>query len=331
MATPNKPSRKDQILQSLARMLETSPGARITTAALAKEVGVSEAALYRHFPSKARMFEGLIKFIEDTLFVRFNRILADEEQAEKRCEQIIFLLLTFADKNPGITRILIGDALAGETDRLRVRVAQIFDRIEAQLKQVLREAQIREGLKPPISPAILANLLLAWTEGKITEYVRSEFSRSPVENWEQQWDYIRAGLLVPVSQSQDEQTLTTSPASTATADTKPQETQADQAPAKSPEAESNTDAKPVESPSEQKLADGPTTAPDTDPKTDESQKWQPPGQNSEPAPAGQARPDQSQRELKPDSSDPDAWRPPHVDKNRDDDSDNPKEEEFDVS
>jgi TetR/AcrR family transcriptional regulator len=201
MATTSKPSRKEQILQSLARMLETSPGERITTAALAREVGVSEAALYRHFPSKARMFEGLIKFIEDTLFTRFNRILTDEESAVSRCEQILFLVLTFADKNPGITRILCGDALAGETERLRTRVSQIFDRIESQLKQVLREAQIRESLKPTISSAILANLLLAWCEGRMSQYVRSEFKRSPVENWETQWEYVRANLLVPITVS----------------------------------------------------------------------------------------------------------------------------------
>jgi len=198
MATTRKPSRKEQILQSLARMLENSPDERITTAALAREVGVSEAALYRHFPSKARMFEGLIKFIEDTLFTRFTRILADESSAEKRCEQVLFLVLTFAEKNPGITRIMAGDALAGETDRLRTRVAQIYDRIEAQLKQILREAQIREGLKPSVSAASLANLLLAWCEGRMNEYVRSDFKRSPLDNWDNQWDYLRSNLLVPV-------------------------------------------------------------------------------------------------------------------------------------
>src|SRR5690554_2028561 len=110
-----KTSRKEQILQSLAEMLEKAPGERITTAALARQVGVSEAALYRHFPSKARMFEGLIKFIEDTLFVRINRIMQEEQSTQRRCERILTLLLTFAEKNPGMTRLLTGDALAGET------------------------------------------------------------------------------------------------------------------------------------------------------------------------------------------------------------------------
>jgi len=200
MTKTSQPSRKEQILQSLAHMLETSPGQRITTAALAEAVGVSEAALYRHFPSKARMFEGLIGFIEDTLFTRFNLILSDENGTEQRCEQILFLVLTFADKNPGITRILAGDALAGESERLRSRVAQIFDRIEAQLKQVLREAPIREEMKASIAPAALANLLLCWCQGRMNEYVRSEFQRSPLDNWDSQWAYLKHNLLIPQSQ-----------------------------------------------------------------------------------------------------------------------------------
>jgi|TARA_B100002003_G_scaffold251744_1_gene297141 TetR/AcrR family transcriptional regulator len=197
MAGTNKFSRKDQILQALARMLENSPGERITTAALAREVGVSEAALYRHFPSKARIFEGLIKFIEDTLFSRITRIIQEEESAAIRCEKILTLLLTFADKNPGMTRLLTGDALAGETERLRARIAQFFGRVESQLKQILREAQIRENLKPPVSPATLANLLLASCEGRLAQFVRSEFQMSPIENWETQWGYLEANLLAP--------------------------------------------------------------------------------------------------------------------------------------
>jgi TetR/AcrR family transcriptional regulator len=197
MDKTNKVSRKDQILQALARMLEAAPGQRITTAALAREVGVSEAALYRHFPSKARMFEGLIKFIEDTLFARITRIINEEESAEIRCHNILLLLLTFCDKNPGMTRLLTGDALAGETERLRERIAQFFNRLEAQLKQVLREAQIRENLKTTISPTVLANLLLASTEGRLAQFVRSEFKVSPLDNWDTQWDFLSKNLLEP--------------------------------------------------------------------------------------------------------------------------------------
>lgn len=199
MDKANKVSRKDQILQALARMLETAPGQRITTAALAREVGVSEAALYRHFPSKARMFEGLIKFIEDTLFARITRIINEETSAEIRCHNILLLLLTFCDKNPGMTRLLTGDALAGETERLRERIAQFFSRLESQLKQVLREAQIRENLKTTVSPTVLANLLLASAEGRLAQFVRSEFKDSPLDNWDTQWDFLSKNLLEPYS------------------------------------------------------------------------------------------------------------------------------------
>ncbi|MCV6622446.1 MAG: nucleoid occlusion factor SlmA [Cellvibrionaceae bacterium] len=190
----NKTSRRQQILQALAHMLEASPGARITTAALAREVGVSEAALYRHFPSKSKMFEGLIEFIEETLFSRINLILSEQPNALAACDKILYLLLTFTERNPGITRILTGDALAGETDRLRARVAQLYDRLETQLKQVLREAEVREGLRPSITVGAAANLLMATAEGRIAQFVRSEFKRSPTENWQDQWAVLTQGF-----------------------------------------------------------------------------------------------------------------------------------------
>ena len=201
MDKQSKISRKDQILQSLARMLENSPGERITTAALAKEVGVSEAALYRHFPSKARIFEGLIKFMEETLFLRISRILKEESSAELRCQKILTLLLTFSQKNPGITRLLTGDVLSGETERLRERIVQFYNRLESQLKQILREAQVRENLKPAISPTALANLLLAVVEGRLVQFVRSEFKNQPLDNWDLQWELLSRNILVPFSKS----------------------------------------------------------------------------------------------------------------------------------
>ncbi len=189
-----KVSRRQQILEALARMLEASPGERITTAKLAKEVGVSEAALYRHFPSKSKMFEGLIEFIEDTLFSRISMIVKEEQQAVVRCEKILSLLLAFTERNPGITRILTGDALAGETERLRTRVAQLFDRVETQLKQVLREAEINEGIRTTMPTAVAANLLLSAAEGRICQFVRSEFKRKPTENWQDQWSLLMTGF-----------------------------------------------------------------------------------------------------------------------------------------
>lgn len=191
----NKASRRQQILESLAHMLEASPGARITTAALAREVGVSEAALYRHFPSKSKMFEGLIEFIEDTIFTRISMILSEEPGALRRCEKILLLLLTFTERNPGITRLLTGDALTGETERLRDRVMQLFERVETQIKQVLREAELREGLRPNLPLAAAANLLMASAEGRITQFVRSQFRRKPTEHWAEQWPVLVEGLM----------------------------------------------------------------------------------------------------------------------------------------
>ncbi|USE36893.1 nucleoid occlusion factor SlmA [Endozoicomonas sp. SCSIO W0465] len=187
MDMSQKISRKQQILEALAHMLETAPGTRITTSALAKEVGVSEAALYRHYPSKAKMFEGLIEFIEETLFSRIALILSEESHVVARCEKILLLLIGFCEKNPGLTRILTGDALAGETERLRQRMIQLFDRMETQLKQTLREAEIKEGVRTRMTVSVTANLMLASAEGRIAQYVRSEFRRKPTENWADQW------------------------------------------------------------------------------------------------------------------------------------------------
>ncbi|MBR9866719.1 MAG: nucleoid occlusion factor SlmA [Oceanospirillales bacterium] len=185
-----KPSRREQILQSLAMMLESDPGARITTAALARHVGVSEAALYRHFPSKARMFEGLISFIEDTIFSRINIITGSDANAMKQCEQILTLLLAFVEKNPGMARILTGDALSGETDRLRQRINQFFERMETQLKQILRTAEQIEGLRTQLPTGATANLMLACAEGRIRQFVRSEFKARPTINWADQWGVL---------------------------------------------------------------------------------------------------------------------------------------------
>lgn len=195
MNTNNKKPRRQQILEALAHMLEVSPGARITTAALAREVGVSEAALYRHFPSKSKMYEGLIEFIEETLFSRISIINADSQTGLERCEKVLSLLLTFSERNPGITRILTGDALAGETERLRVRVAQLFDRLETHLRQIFRDAELREGMHFGMSVAETVALLMAVVDGKLSLYVRSEFKRSPTESWTQHWHHLVHGIV----------------------------------------------------------------------------------------------------------------------------------------
>ncbi len=194
MPETRKSPRRQQILEALARELEIRPGARITTARLAKVVGVSEAALYRHFPSKAKMFEALIEFAEESVFGLANRIVGEESDATRRCERILTMLLAFSDRNPGITRVLLGEALVGEHERLRARVSQFFDRLETQLKQVLREGEQVTDLGLRASVAAIANLLMAVVEGRMTQFSRSDFEHSPMESWEQQWQALQAGL-----------------------------------------------------------------------------------------------------------------------------------------
>lgn len=190
-----KGERKQQILESLASMLESNAGQRITTAKLAAHVGVSEAALYRHFPSKKSMFEGLIDFVEQALLSRINLILEEQKDTLVRCQQILQLLLVFTERNPGITRILSGDALLGEDAALRGRVAALFNKIETQIKQVLREKQLREGQAFALDEAMLANLLLAIAEGRISQFVRSDFKTKPTHNFAEQWQFVAKQLL----------------------------------------------------------------------------------------------------------------------------------------
>ncbi|MFP8967950.1 nucleoid occlusion factor SlmA [Pokkaliibacter sp. CJK22405] len=200
---PRKGQAKQRILEALARMLEHAPGGRITTAALAQEVGVTEAALYRHFPSKTRMFEGLIDFVEESLFSRIGIILDRELSASSRCQQILTLILAFAEKNPGLAVLLAGEVLAGEDERLHQRIRQVYDRIETQLRQILREAELREQMRTLKSPTVCANLLMAVVEGRLRQFVRSAFSRSPTEHWPEQWVLLKAPLLRPVPSAAD--------------------------------------------------------------------------------------------------------------------------------
>ncbi len=168
-------------------MLESNPGSRITTAALAAEVGVSEAALYRHFPSKAKMLEGLIEFVEESLFSRISRLIAEEPTAQLRCKQFLWLLLSFSERNPGLARLLVGDALLGENDRLRGRIRQLFDRLETQLRLIMREWAVTRVPGPELGTTAGANLLLSAVEGRINQFVRSEFRALPTAAWNDQW------------------------------------------------------------------------------------------------------------------------------------------------
>jgi TetR/AcrR family transcriptional regulator len=194
MTTNNKLNRRQQILEVLASELETNPGARITTASLAKAVGVSEAALYRHFASKAKMFEALIDFAEESVFGLINKIVNNETDATVRCEKIIQLMLGFSEKNPGITRILIGDALLGENERLRTRVMQFFERLDTQFRQILREANLSGGPRSISNMEAASNQMLTHIEGKLSQFVRSSFTKKPTEHWADQWVAMRTGL-----------------------------------------------------------------------------------------------------------------------------------------
>ena len=167
--------RRLQILQTLAAMLQEPQAEKITTAALAARIGVSEAALYRHFSSKAQMYEGLIEFIEQTLFGLIARITADTASPSAQVEAIVAMLLNFAAKNPGMTRVLIGDALVHENERLQKRINQLHDRIEAQLRQCLRF----NGDKQSELSAPLANLLQCVVVGRWHQFAKSGFSRAP--------------------------------------------------------------------------------------------------------------------------------------------------------
>jgi TetR/AcrR family transcriptional regulator len=171
--------RKQQILETLAKMLESPKGEKITTASLAAKLDVSEAALYRHFANKAQMFEGLIEFIEASIFGVINKIMSEEPDGHKQVQLIISMLLRFAEKNPGMTRVLIGDALVNEDSALQVRINQLNERIEASLKQCLKIAVAQHGRK--ILPESDANLMMCYVLGRWQQFVRSGFKRKPGE------------------------------------------------------------------------------------------------------------------------------------------------------
>ncbi len=179
--------RKLQILQTVAAMLEQPKGEKITTAALAARLDISEAALYRHFASKAQMFEGLIEFIEQTVFSLINKISADESSGIKQAESTLAMLLGFAQKNRGMTRVLIGDALVNEDARLQQRINQLYDRLEATLKQSLRIAITQGALDEKTDVSAYANLLLCYVIGRWQQFGKSGFTKDPMAQWPQQW------------------------------------------------------------------------------------------------------------------------------------------------
>tara|TARA_B100001250_G_C19788628_1_gene785372 strand:- start:191 stop:781 length:591 start_codon:yes stop_codon:yes gene_type:complete len=192
ISTP-KINRRDQILKVLTIELEKKPGLPITTSSLANSVGVSEAALYRHFASKSKMFESLIKITEDSLFLLINKILDEEVDPTICCEKIIYIVLSFFEKNPGITRIFIGDILLGENQQLHSRATQFFEKIETQIRQILRESNLGNGPRPISDINAVSNQILTFIEGKLSQFVKSSFSKKPTEHFEVQWNVIKVG------------------------------------------------------------------------------------------------------------------------------------------
>lgn len=189
-----KTPRKQLILEALATELEKNPGSRITVAVLASATGITEAALYRHFASKAQMFDALIAFAEEAIFSRINQILDEEKDTSNRCSQIIYLLLGFTERNPGIARVLLGDALVGEEERLLVRVERFFNRLETQFRQVVRESRLRDGVSESLEAEDCADVMLGFVVGRMHRFLRSQFKKSPLENWEEQWGAIASVL-----------------------------------------------------------------------------------------------------------------------------------------
>jgi len=185
--------RRLQILQTLAEMLQQPQSEKITTASLAARLDVSEAALYRQFASKAQMFEGLIEFIEQTLFGLINKITSEEQNGLRQLDATLSMLLGFAQKNQGMTRVLIGDALVNEDDRLQARINQLHDRIEATLRQSLRIAMSQNELPNDTDASARANLIMCFVTGRWHQFAKSGFKRLPMEFWEAQRRELLAG------------------------------------------------------------------------------------------------------------------------------------------
>jgi len=182
---PKPGERRIQILQTLAAMLEQPGAERITTAALAARIEVSEAALYRHFASKAQMFEGLIEFIETSIFSLLNQIAESQDGSVQKVRHMVTVLLQFAQRNPGMSRVMVGDALVFENDRLEQRMNQFFERFESSLRQVLREqAQAQASLTPTVDAHVQASVLVSFVVGRLQRFARSGYKRLPTEHLE---------------------------------------------------------------------------------------------------------------------------------------------------
>ncbi len=186
-----KGERRLEILKALAQMLEQPKWGKITTAALAEKLDVSEAALYRHFASKAQMYEGLIEFVESSVFTLANKIAADEPEGRKQAAKLVEMLLAFAEKNPGMVRVMTGDALVGEHERLQARMNQFYERFEATLKQALRSPGADGGKKPgDAEVSAQAGSLMRYLIGCLHQFAKSGFAKKPTDTYAAQRQYL---------------------------------------------------------------------------------------------------------------------------------------------
>ncbi len=181
-----KQERKQQILEALMRMLGEKPLPKITTAKLAEQVGVTEAALYRHFPSKAKMYEGLMEYVEQSMFGLLHQIVAKDADLRQKCLDSVYVLLAFAEQNPGMVRLLTSEVLVGEKPRLRERVQQFFDRYETELRQMIRQAELEQSLSLKQTAKETASLLVSLANGYLLQFSRSDFREKPLALWNYQ-------------------------------------------------------------------------------------------------------------------------------------------------
>jgi len=189
--------KRQQILNSFTLMLNKTPGVRITTARIAQELGLSESALYRHFPSKSKMFEGLIDTVENTLFNRLTDLRIEAVNTLDYCERMLSTILYFSENNPGMSRILSGEALIGESEDLRNKAHKVNEKLEAWLSQTISTAEQLQELIPAMSANTTANLIFSTIEGRISQFVRSGFQKMPTTHWQQQWQHLSLLLLAP--------------------------------------------------------------------------------------------------------------------------------------
>lgn len=190
-----KTCKRQQILSSFALLLDKTPGLRITTAKIADEIGLPESVLYRHFPSKSKMFEGLIDVIESTLFNHLTELRAETVNALDYCERMLSAILQFSENNPGMSRVLSGEALIGESEQLRLKAQKVNEKLELWLSQTISTAEQLQELVPAMPANTTANLIYATIEGRISQFVRSGFQKLPTAQWQQHWQQLSNLLL----------------------------------------------------------------------------------------------------------------------------------------